>query len=159
MTDLTPANVAFLMRQALKCKSEDIRFMTVPCSNQFLNELSYAVIDIDDWMAMLNDYINPLTESLKYGNVNIIFKNYFGYGCTAGWFADPAFFAMMNMNTPAPENKPEAPETPGEPEIPNAPDTPDIPDTPAEPEQPQEPVVPEIPAEPEVPQQPENPPE
>ena len=160
-TDLTNANVAFLLRQALMCKSEDIKFMTVPCSNQFLNELSYAVISLDDWMAMLNEYINPFTEPMTYGNVNIVFKNYFGYGCTGG-FTDPAFFAML-MNTPAPDaGSSSEKNTQPKQEQSGEPDAPDIPD---EPEQPQEPVVPDVPSEPEpqpaadIPTENENPPE
>ena len=152
-TDLSAANIAFFMRQAMMCKSENIRFMTVPASNQFLNDLSYAVIHLDDWMAMLNEYMNPFDENMTYGNVNIIFRNYFGYGCTGG-FLDPAFFAAANEEIMRQNNgesgteetqKPETPETPQAPQNPE----PSQPEVPQEPEPEPEPVQPEAPTAPE----------
>ena len=72
-TDLTRANIAFFMRQALLCSSENIRFMTLPAHNTFWNDSSYAVIEEWNWCEMLNQYFNPFEDVTYFPqSLNII---------------------------------------------------------------------------------------
>ena len=84
-TDLSAANIAWFMRQMLQCKSENIRFFTLPADNHILQGYSYAVMDVWAWLKMLNEYINPYETEIGYGNLNIIYWDGFRYGATVGF--------------------------------------------------------------------------
>jgi len=82
-TDLSAANIAYLVRQALMCKDEDINFYTVPTTSKTLGEgYSYAVILVYQWVPMINEYLNPYEEQITMNNINVMFSDYFGVGCT-----------------------------------------------------------------------------
>ena len=82
-TDLSASNIAYLARQALMCKEEDINFYTVPTASKTLGEgYSYAVILLYQWVPMINDYLNPYQEPITMNNINVMYNDYFGVGCT-----------------------------------------------------------------------------
>ena len=84
-TDLTGANIAWFMRQALLCKSEDIHFDTLPTEPRNIQNYSYAVPHIDEWLSMLNSTINPLDREIGYGDLDIVYCGWAGgYGATTG---------------------------------------------------------------------------
>ena len=53
-TNLSAANIAFFLRQALQCKSEDINFYTMPNSPDMVQGLSYTFVQLYDWLDMIN---------------------------------------------------------------------------------------------------------
>ncbi len=53
-TNLSAANIAFFLRQALQCKSEDINFYTLPNSPDMVRGLSYTFVQLYDWLDMIN---------------------------------------------------------------------------------------------------------
>ena len=75
-TDLDASNMAFFARQFLKCSSEDITFQTIPLvSGPGINNISYVCIDVDAWLEMVNEYLNPYNEPVTKSNVNILVSN------------------------------------------------------------------------------------
>lgn len=75
-TDLDASNMAFFARQFLKCSSENITFQTVPLiSGPGINNISYVCIDVDSWLEMVNEYLNPYNEPVTKSNVNILVSN------------------------------------------------------------------------------------
>lgn len=72
-TDLSTANIAWFMRQMLQCKSENIRFFTLPAENHNIRGYSYAVPKVWEWLEMLNRYLNPFGSEIGYGNLNIVY--------------------------------------------------------------------------------------
>lgn len=84
-TDLSSANIAWFIRQALQCRSENIHFYTLPCEPRNIQNYSYAVPHIDEWLEMLNSSINPLNRDIGYGDLDIVFCGWGGsYGATTG---------------------------------------------------------------------------
>lgn len=81
-TDLTAANIAYFIRQGLMCKAEDINFYTMPNTPKNIGGYSYAVIVLYDWVNMINEYLNPFVDDITTGNLNVMYNDYFGYGCT-----------------------------------------------------------------------------
>ena len=82
-TDLSASNIAYFARQALLCKEENINFYTVPTAAKTLGEgYSYAVILVYQWVPMINDYLNPYEEPITMNNINVMYNDYFGIGCT-----------------------------------------------------------------------------
>jgi len=78
-TNLSAANIAWFARQFLQCSMDDIRFSTVPsactCS---IGGISYVSIDVDAWLEMVNEQLNPFKEDVTVANVNILTSNYDG---------------------------------------------------------------------------------
>lgn len=74
-TDLSVRNMKWYVTQLLSLKSEDISFMTMPanycCS---INGGSYVSIYVDDWMDMVNTYLNPLRSEIKSEDCNILYQ-------------------------------------------------------------------------------------
>lgn len=91
-TDLKTENIAYLIRQALMCDSEDINFYTMPNCPVTLNEYSYVTVEIMAWFDMVNEHLNPFEEPVGYGNVDIVYKDWDGsYHGTRG-LRDPSYF-------------------------------------------------------------------
>lgn len=108
-TNLSAANIAFFLRQALLCDSEDINFYTAPNSPDMLGGLSYAVLDLWNWLPMVNEYLNPYEVPVEYGNVDIVYRDG-GISCTTTLKGEWYYQTQ-------PETEPE-PETPSEPQEP-----------------------------------------
>lgn len=82
-TDLTASNIAYFARQALMCKDENINFYTVPTASKVLGQgYSYAVILVYQWVPMINEYLNPYDTEITMNNINVMYSDYFGVGCT-----------------------------------------------------------------------------
>ena len=78
-TDLTASNIAWFARQFLLCKSEDIHFHTMPyATGCVINDVSYVSVAQDDWLAMVNECLNPFVEPVTAANVNLLMSNYSG---------------------------------------------------------------------------------
>lgn len=82
-TNLSASNIAYLARQALMCKEEDINFYTVPTAAKTLGAgYSYAVILVYQWVPMINEYLNPYQEPITMNHINVMYSDYFGISCT-----------------------------------------------------------------------------
>jgi LCP family protein required for cell wall assembly len=72
-TDLTSANISFLARQFLLCKADDINFYTLPGDYaDSVGGFSYVSLDTDQWLEMVNAYLNPWDQPVTVDNVNIL---------------------------------------------------------------------------------------
>lgn len=107
LTDLAPENIAYFLRQAILCDSEDINFYTMPYAAVYLHDYSYVTVELYDWIQMVNRYINPYEEAVGYGNVDIIYRNPDGsFHGTAG-ILDPGYFIPPSPSpSPSPEPSP-----------------------------------------------------
>lgn len=92
-TDLTAANIAWLMRQALLCKREDIRFHTMPNTPVTVAGLSYTLPEPEAWLTMINDCLNPYTAPIALENLDIVFHDADGYHATSGWLRGAGYYS------------------------------------------------------------------
>ena len=83
-TDLTAANIAWLLRQALQCRREDIRFHTMPNVPATVAGLSYTLPEPEKWLPMINDCLNPYTAPITRENLDIVYHDASGYHATSG---------------------------------------------------------------------------
>ena len=81
-TNLSAANIAFFLRQALQCKSEDINFYTMPNSPDMVQGLSYTFVQLYDWLDMINAHLNPYTTPITAANVDIVYRSGGAICCT-----------------------------------------------------------------------------
>lgn len=72
-TDLTGDNIRFYAKAFLTMKDENIKFMTLPYVNcGMIFNWSSLFADIDAWIDMVNEYINPYVDKVKVENVNML---------------------------------------------------------------------------------------
>lgn len=130
-TNLSAANIAFFLRQALQCRSEDINFYTMPNSPSMVHSLSYTFVELYDWLDMINAHLNPYTTPITAANVDIVYRSGGSICCTGelrgAWYyqesaAEPAETPPADVTivpepseTPSPEPT-DAPEPPPSPE-------------------------------------------
>ena len=81
-TNLSAANIAFFLRQAVQCKSEDINFYTLPNSPDMVRGLSYTFVQLYDWLDMINAHLNPYTTPITAANVDIVYRSGGAICCT-----------------------------------------------------------------------------
>ena len=72
-TNVSLGNIMFLLEQFLKLDAEDISFHTIPNRmDGMINGLNYVMPLIDDWVVMLNEYLNPFDVEITKENLNMI---------------------------------------------------------------------------------------
>lgn len=101
-TDLSAANMAFLLRQYMACKPEDIRFHIPPCDTGTFGGCSYALLDVSGWLQLINDYISPYSNPIRWSNVDIVYLKGSGVGCTKT-LQDPDYYEPTPSPSPSPE--------------------------------------------------------
>lgn len=74
-TDLDASNIAFFLKQALACKAEDINFYTAPNNPDMVHGYSYAILDLYQWIPMINQYINPYSDEVTEANLDVVYRN------------------------------------------------------------------------------------
>ena len=73
VTNVSLGNVMYLLEQFMKLDGEDITFHTIPNRmDGMINGLNYVMPLIDDWVAMLNEYLNPFDVEITKENLNMI---------------------------------------------------------------------------------------
>ena len=144
-TDLSAANIAFFLRQALLCNSEDINFHTMPNTPDMVYGLSYTFVELDPWLEMINQCLNPYNAAVTAANLDVVYKSGGTILSTSGNLRGSWYYsATPTANTtpaPSPEPEPSAPPE-GSGEV-----TPVPPETPEESQPPEETVTPEPPPE------------
>lgn len=127
-TNLTAANIAYFFRQALMCRSEDINFYTAPNTPQYVQNLSYAFIDIYDWLNMVNECINPFSTPVSEANLDLVYLHngnvccttvlngpgYYDLGRSTSYYEEPEYteaeeaeeIAAVEWSAPEPTPKP-----------------------------------------------------
>ena len=131
-TDLSAANIAFFLRQALMCKSEDINFHTMPNTPDMVYGLSYTFVELQPWLEMINQCLNPYSATVTEANLDVVYKSGGMVLSTSGNLRGSWYYSAAPVSEPAPEPDPTTPEESGEPEV-----------TPVPPENSQEPESPE----------------
>ena len=149
-TDLSAANIAFFLRQALMCSSENVNFHTMPNTPDMVCGLSYTFVELEPWLEMINQCLNPYNATVTAANLDAVYKSGGTVLSTSGNLRGAWYYSAVPTTSAAPEPEPSAtPEPSPEPE-------PEPVDPPAESESPEvTPVPPETSPEPEEPAEPE----
>ena len=71
-TDLKENNLVFYAQEFLKLDTENIRFHTLPADLVSIRGGSYMSIRLDEWLEMVNAYLNPFTQEITEKNVDIL---------------------------------------------------------------------------------------
>lgn len=71
-TDLTANNIAFYVREFLQMKEESVRFQTAPGKGVSIRGGSYFELDVDGWLAMINESLNPYDTDVTAENLDVL---------------------------------------------------------------------------------------
>jgi len=98
-TDLTEGNLVFYAQEFLKLDAENIRFHTLPTDLVSIRGGSYVSIRLDEWLEMVNAYLNPFTQEITEENVNILTTtNGWSFASTTG--SVPSLESFIDYNHP-----------------------------------------------------------
>ena len=61
-------------KEFMKMSSEDISFMALPNTGCMIRNLSYVSINVDDWITMVNTYLNPTDTPITKEDCNILYQ-------------------------------------------------------------------------------------
>lgn len=115
-TDLSAGNIAFFIQEALKCDSENVRFHTMPNIPATVAGLSYDFVDLEPWLQMINEVLNPFDQPITADNLDAVYLAN-GIHATTGVLVDPGYYSRPSIfetestpePTPAPTPAPAAP--------------------------------------------------
>ncbi len=82
-TDLTGGNIAWFLRQLLRCRSENIRFFTAPSRPTDAGGISYTVLELEPWLEMVNASLDPYREPIAAEDLDLVFSRGGALGCTS----------------------------------------------------------------------------
>lgn len=73
-TNVTAKNLGFYAQEFLKLSADDITFSTMP-ENYYGNlyDVGYCFPYIDDWVAMINDKLNPFDVEISRANLDMLY--------------------------------------------------------------------------------------
>ena len=71
-TDLTANNIAFYVREFLQMKEDSVRFQTAPGKGVSIRGGSYFELDVDGWLAMINESLNPYDTDVTAENLDVL---------------------------------------------------------------------------------------
>ncbi len=79
-TDLDLPSIVYFANKAKSMTKDDFTFQTVPGNyyDRFTvngREVSYVTIYVDQWLQMINEYLNPTAEEITRKNVSIAYKS------------------------------------------------------------------------------------
>ena len=102
-TNMTAANMAWFARQILMCSSEDINFHTAPNTPRTVHDLSYTFLDLYNWLDMINEKLNPYSEAITEGQLDLVYLHGGNVCCTGALNGMAYFTESRRENIPAPE--------------------------------------------------------
>ena len=71
-TNLNANNLAFFVREYLKLEKDNVRFHTLPGRNAMIRGGYYWETDLDQWIGIVNDDLNPYYQVITTDNLNIL---------------------------------------------------------------------------------------
>ena len=72
-TNVSISNLAYFATEFMKIDAENITFQTIPGKGDgYVFGMSYVIPYIDEWLVMVNEYLNPFTVEITRDNINMI---------------------------------------------------------------------------------------
>ena len=75
-TDLNYGECAWFAKELLKMDAENINFHTMPGKyDDYIGGRSYVTIYVDQWLEMINTYLNPFDRDIEEENLNVLTRD------------------------------------------------------------------------------------
>ena len=113
-TDLSYGNAIWFAKECLKLDSENITFRKLPGNYHDWINGSYVTIYVDEWLEMINTYLNPFEEPIVESDLNILTRNSSGqlystsgiYAGNPGWGSGSSGYSDYTPSEPDPDPEP-----------------------------------------------------
>ena len=92
-TNLSAGNIAWFLGEFLQCREEDISFYTAPGTSCIIQDYWYYVLDLDDWLSLLNSSLNPYENGITGDMLDIVYLQD-GVYCSTGELKGLPFFGI-----------------------------------------------------------------
>ena len=97
-TDLSTGNMTWFAKEVLKLNMENIHFHTMPTNpSVMIYGFSYGTVLVDEWMEMLNEYLNPYDQPIGLEDVDIIYRDENGSLCTTSGEVKGGMDSFLHM--------------------------------------------------------------
>ena len=73
-TNLSYGNMQWYAKEFMKMSIDDISFMTMPNTGCMIRNLSYVSVNVDEWITMVNTYLNPTDTPITKEDCNILYQ-------------------------------------------------------------------------------------
>ena len=75
-TDLNTGNMTWFAKEFLKLNMDNIHFHTMPGKhNDSIKGFSYGTIYVDEWLEMLNEYLNVYDQPITVDDIDVIYRD------------------------------------------------------------------------------------
>ena len=82
-TDLTAANIAYLLRQTLLCGGE-IHLSVMPVTPVELHGISYVFVELEPWLTLINESLDPFDLPVTAANLDLVTRIEGRFSATSG---------------------------------------------------------------------------
>lgn len=72
-TDLSAGNIQWFAAKFLKMDISSLNVKTAPVLGCWINGYTYALLDVDPWLEMVNTYLNPYSSEIKREDCSIVY--------------------------------------------------------------------------------------
>lgn len=72
-TDLSYGNLQWYAQQFISMSMDNIKMQTIPTTGTNLQRVSYVTVNVDEWIEMLNQTINPYTHEITKKDCSIMY--------------------------------------------------------------------------------------
>ena len=84
-TNLSASNIGYFVRNFLTLDKDNISFHTLPGWDNMIGGASYYITYVDEWLEIVNNYLNPFYEDITRAHVDIMqYSSTYGMYGTAG---------------------------------------------------------------------------
>ncbi|MBR2716827.1 MAG: LCP family protein [Oscillospiraceae bacterium] len=75
-TDLSTGNMTWFAKEFLKLDMDNVRFHTMPSKyNDMIRGFAYGTIYVDEWLDMLNEYLNVYNLPITAEDIDVIYRD------------------------------------------------------------------------------------
>ncbi|PKM71963.1 MAG: hypothetical protein CVU91_11610 [Firmicutes bacterium HGW-Firmicutes-16] len=71
-TDLSMSNMQWYAQEFMKMSTDNINMSTMPATGAYINNFSYLTINADEWLAIVNEQLNPFEKVISPEDCNIL---------------------------------------------------------------------------------------
>lgn len=71
-TDLSMSNMQWYAQEFMKMSTDNISMSTMPATGSYINNFSYVTVNVDEWLTIVNEQLNPFEKQITAEDCNIL---------------------------------------------------------------------------------------
>ncbi len=91
-TDLSAANVVWLLRQLLLCGKDGVQLTVMPNTPADVHGLSYVTVELEPWLTLLNERLNPYDLPVTPSALDVVYRVGGAWQASSGRLRGPEYY-------------------------------------------------------------------